>query len=870
MRRLTFALAAVAAWFATDAAAQNPPPGVPSPRVSNVFPAGAKVGTTVEVVTTGFDQEGPTGLVFSHAGIKGEYVKPEEPKPDPKDPKKKLPPPDPNGPHTFKVSVAGNVPPGTYDLRLVGKWGVSNAKAFVVGTLPEVNEVEPNNDVPEAQKVEVGTTVNGVIQNGTDVDYTVFTGKKGQRVLISCLATSIDSKARPMIEVFDPSGRKLATNRNYRNDDALADLTIPADGDYYVRLFEFTYQFGSPDHVYRLTLSTRPWIDAVFPAAVEPGKPTPVTLYGRNLPNGQPSEFAIDGRPLEKLAVTVNPPGDVLAAQRLAPRGAITPNIALQNAFEYRLGDSNPVPIFFTREKLAVKQNAGGTTPETAEAIPVPCEAVGMLHRPGDRDWYSFDAKKDQAFVIDLLGGRVGSPADFYFTVHNPANKNQMIGAEQDDDNDPLHPVRFYDRTGDPAPLTFTAPADGKYLIAVGCREASFLYGPRTAYRLRVAPPKPDFRVVVGPYSRNYQTGSAGRRDATECYEVFVHRMDGFNGAVTVTAEGLPGGVSAKPLLIGPGARWGVLVLHVAGGAGPFTGTIKIRAAATIGGKPEVREGRPATVLWGTQPNQNNPLLARLTDELFLAVRPEPGFFTITADPAAAKIKPAKGNEEKAKVPMVVRQGDRITLPVKVNWTAADKQNLNLQFDEIIPNQNNTLFQLQATKQPTKDKPEGEVAVTIRPNCYPGTYNIVVRGECQLQYMKNPEDKKKVNIQLVEFSDPVEFTVVPTTLAKVRVNNLPNNAVKVGESAEMVVQVDRQYDYAGEYKVKYTLPNGVTGVTVSEGAIKPGETEAKLVVKAAADAKPGGVNGGTITVTALFDGRHEVTDEAKVNFNVAK
>ena len=42
-------------------------------------------------------------------------------------------------------------------------------------------------------------------------------GKKGQRVLLSCLASSIDSKAKPMIEVYDASGRKLATNRNYKD-----------------------------------------------------------------------------------------------------------------------------------------------------------------------------------------------------------------------------------------------------------------------------------------------------------------------------------------------------------------------------------------------------------------------------------------------------------------------------------------------------------------------------------------------------------------------------------------------------------------------------------------------------------------------------
>src|SRR5205823_5224280 len=116
------------------------------------------------------------------------------------------------------------------------------------------------------------------------------------------------------------------TNHNYKDSDAVADVLLPADGDYYVRVSQFTYQGGGPDYFYRLTISTGPWIDAVFPPAIEPGKATSVTLYGRNLPNGQPADgFTVDGRPLEKLVVTVTPPADAAAATKLAVRTRIDP-----------------------------------------------------------------------------------------------------------------------------------------------------------------------------------------------------------------------------------------------------------------------------------------------------------------------------------------------------------------------------------------------------------------------------------------------------------------------------------------------------------------------------------------------------------------
>ncbi len=322
----------------------------------------------------------------------------------------------------------------------------------------------------------------------------------------------------------------------------------------------------------------------MFPRAIEPGKATPVTLYGRNLPNSQPADgFTIDGRPLEKLTVTVTPPTD--AAAKLAYRGRIEPALALHDGFEYVFkgpnGTSNPVLIQLTRDKLAVKKNTGGSSPTNAEAIPVPCEVAGFIARRGDSDWYSFEAKKGEQFVVEVLAERAGTAADFFLSVRDGKDPKRDLSGELDDDNETLHPFGFFTRTTDPPPYKFTAPEDGKYLVLVGCREASVLYGPRTAYRLRVSSAKPDFRAIAMPYSRHYQTGSSAWQGGTQAYDVWVHRMDGYAGPVTVTVEGLPKGVTAKPLTVGPTARWGMLVLSVAKDAAAFTGPIALKATGT-------------------------------------------------------------------------------------------------------------------------------------------------------------------------------------------------------------------------------------------------------------------------------------------------
>lgn len=887
MRRLIFGLLILA--VCGTAAAQPPQPGIPTPRIQSVFPPGAKAGPLPEVQALGMvfkvatelsvigtDLEEPEKLVFSHPGIKGVLIAPPEPPPDPK--KKGAPPPKgPPGPHKFRVTVDSNVPPGIYDVRVTGKWGVSNPRAFAVGTLSEVNEKEPNNDVPEAQRVEIGTTINGVLTQGTDVDYTVFAGKKGQRVVLTCLSSSMDGRATPMIEVYDSAGRKLAANRNYRDTDAVADVILPADADYHVRLSQFTYQGGSPEYVYRLTVGTGPWIDAVFPAAVEPGKPTEVTLYGRNLPGGQPADgFTVDGRPLEKLTVTVTPPSDPKAATRLAFRGRIDPVTALQDGFDYVFkgptGTSNPVPIYFVREKLAVKKTHDGTTAASPEPIPAPCEVVGFLGRRGDADWYSFEAKKGDQYTIEVLAERIGTEGDFFFSVRDGKDPKRDLSGELDDDPETLHPLGFYTRSSDPPAYKFTAPDSGTFLVMVGCRESSVLCGPRVAYKLRVGPAKPDFRAVALPFSRHVQTGSSAWQGGNQAYDVFVHRIDGYTGSINVTAEGLPKGVTAKPLTIGPGSKWGLLVLDVAKDAPTFTGSFTIKATGTTpDGKELVRDVRSAAVVWGTSIQQGQvPVIGRLDQALPLAVRPEKALFTITPDMSKAMRK-VNMKDEKVAAPLTLKQGEKLTLPVMVNWVFPEKQPVQLTAEPISTNAQNSPVTAQVPTQPTKDKPEGVVNIDVKANALPGKYTICLKGTAQVPFTKDPMSKQKgPNVPAEVIADPIQVTVIPSSVAKVTVGTLPSNTLKLGKTAELAIKVERQYDFAGEFTVKFTPPMGIKGVTAEEVTIPAGKNEVKLVLQADDEAKPGAVSNATITLTAVYDKQHTITHEAKVNFTVAK
>jgi hypothetical protein len=842
---------------------------LPHPRIDAVTPPGAKAGTTVaEVALTGVDLDATEALLFTHPGIKAEVVVEPPPKVNPKDPKK-TPPPPPKGPppaNKFKVTVAPDVPPGNYDVRAVNKFGVSNPRVFVVGELPEAMEKEPNNDAPEAMKLDLNTTVNGTIAAPTDVDLFLIAAKKGQRIVLACMAESIDSRAQPLVEVYEPSGRRLV---GQYGPDAVTDFVPPADGEYFVRVAQFTHTAGGPQYFYRLTVTTGPWLDAAYPPVVEPGKPAQVTLYGRNLPGGmsEPGAFA-DGRPLEKLVVTVNPPAD---PTRLSFRGRIEPRSGGADGFEYRLkgptGTSNPVLIGFAQEKVVLEKEPNDR-PEQATEVPAPCEVAGHIDRRGDRDWFAFNAKKGETFVIDLWADRLGVPTDFLFNVRAAKTPAADI-VEKDDNPEILSNTQFYSRTTDPDPFTLVAPEDGKYLVQVTSREASYQYGPRVAYRLRISAPKPDFRLVAMPASVYAAEATVLGADGHHYLKVFAFRSDGFAGPITLTAESLPPGVTCPPQVIGPAQRAGALVLAAAPSATKFDGPITIKGTATIAGKPVVREARSATISWGVQPMQNIPTITRLDNAFMLCVR-DKAYFKVTAEPENAFLAKAG---EKLPQPLLMKQGEKLTVPFKVARPLPEGK-VALTLRQISTTQNPqqlpvTVNNGQPLPAVAPDKNDGTFVIEAKPNAPPGAYTVVLFVTGQIQYEREGGGKGKRATTVEQAVTPVTVQIVPSALAKVTAS--PSGNLKGGMTSELVVKVERQNEYTGEYKVKLVLPPNTKGVTADDVTIPAGQNEGKVVLKAAADAPAGPLANVAVQVTGLYDGKVPITTESpKFNLTVEK
>jgi hypothetical protein len=838
--------------FVVRAPAQQPLLGsnLPNPRLMSIMPIGGKAGTTVELTWTGTDLEEPQELRFSVPGIKAEPIKPATPAPDPTKPAPNPPPPPP--PVTkFKVAIPADAPLGVCDIRLVNKWGVSNPRAFVVGDLPEVLEKEPNNDVDTAQRVEINTTINGAIAAPTDVDYFVFAGKKGQRVLMSCLASTIDSRLHAALELYNAKGKQLAFNRHYNGSDALIDCTLPDDGDHYVRLFEFTHTLGTPEHFYRLSITTGPWIDAIYPPMVEPGKPAKLTVYGRNLPDGKPDPAAkADDIVLEKINVTVDvPAAGSPPLSKLTFSGLVPPHSAALDGFEYRVksaaGTSNPFLLTFAKAPIVLENDAHGT-PETAQEVPLPCEIAGRIDKKRDRDWYSLTVKKGDIYNVEVLSDRIGAPTDMKMVLRNPATKSDIV--ELDDSAEPVNP-RFFARSRDPGVYRFVAPADGKFLLMVTSLAADKEAGPREYYRIRITPDLPDYQLIIMPPDNFRPDSCCLMQGGSQNFTIFALRQDGFNGEIAVTVTGLPNGVTCPPQSLGAGQRQTELVLTAAADAAPFTGELKIIGTATIKGQKVEREARPASITWPVPPQQNIPTVSRLDRNVMLAVRDKaPYILAATIDKSA------------------VQQGDKATITVKLTrvWPEV-KGPMQVLAIDLPPNltiNNNQPATIAA------DKAEATLVVDAKAAALPGTYNLVLRSQTQFPYNKDPKAPQKPPVNVVLPANPVTLTVLPKNLATVAVT-VPNANVKAGGEAEVVVKLTRLFDYTGEFKVELVLPPNLQGVSADAITIPMGKDEAKLILKAAADATPGARNDLVIRATAAISGV-STTQEAKFNVNVVK
>ena len=606
---------------------------LPVAKLSTLFPPGAQIGVPTEIKVDGADLDDAKELRFSHPGITAAL----------------------KSDGHFTVTANTNVPAGIYDLRAIGRFGASNPRAFVFGDRPEISSTGTNKSPAMSQEVAIGSVVNGkAIANAPE--FFKIKAQKDQRILIECLGKKIDSKMEPVLVIYDSGGKELDRARSA----GLLDFTAPADGEFVIKVYDIQFR-GGDEFWYRLEIRKGPWLDFALPAAIEPGTKSKVTLYGRNLPGGKPSEFKIDGKALQELEVEVEAPTE--------PKPSYInrrPADAAVSGFEYRLtsadGNSNPILLSFASAKPILEK--------TNLLAPVPCEIQGQFYPRENVDTYQFEATKGDSLTIEIFSQRLGLNTD-PFAVVQRVTKNDK-GEEKFDDVQEMYGSdqnvggqEFNTAARDPV-WRLEAKDGGMYRLKVRDLFGETISDPRRLYRLAIRKEAPDFALIAyspSPPPQNKDakevagSGLFLRRGDSIPIRILALRRDNYTGPIDVSVENLPTGVSATPLKLASGVNNGWLILSASDNASAWIGALQIVGKAKVGEREIVHHAHAGAITWNVADYSNEAVTSQLTHELVLAVS-GPELAPLAIKTSAEKTIEAPA-DSKVSVPFsIVRRGE--------------------------------------------------------------------------------------------------------------------------------------------------------------------------------------------------------------------
>ncbi len=459
----------------------------------------------------------------------------------------------------IEITIPADLPTDRVWVRLYNAEGASATFPFQIDNLPEIAEVEPNNSPKTAQKLpESSFIVNGVLE-GADVDSFAVPLKAGQTLVAAVDAnTALGSPMDAMLQIVTPNGTVVAEN----NDDVQLDprlaYTAPRDGIYIARLFAFPSApgtsiafVGGANFVYRMTLTTGPYITHAIPLAVsaptadKPNEPQTVEVVGWNIPAGT------------RLPVVA------LGGERLAGFPEYEPIDELRNSADSRLGIVF-APGFANSARVRIVPHASVPTVMTADAAPLaPSSTVtGWLKTKGQRDVHKVTLQKGQTFVASVESRSLNLLVDPVLLLLDPTGAKVAevddIGATQD------------------SAVSHTAAHDGEYKFVV--RDRYEQGGDRCAYRLSVRLEQPDFELNLTSDTVTIEPGKP-----TEVAVKIVRRAGpgGAVGPITIQIPNLPEGVTCPPVVsepTGPTAAEVKLALTAAGPA--FSGPVRVVGTA--------------------------------------------------------------------------------------------------------------------------------------------------------------------------------------------------------------------------------------------------------------------------------------------------
>jgi Quinohemoprotein amine dehydrogenase, alpha subunit domain III len=486
------------------------------PMAISVFPLGARQAETLGVQILGRNLNDTHDITFARPDIKAEVLSSD----------------------FFsvkaRISVGPKVPVGLHDYRLRTPSG-THVGVFHVGSLPRLNEVEPNNDLQHAQAITLPVMIDGIV-DADDYDVFRFHADVGETLIFDVMATRAGSRLDSTITILDEHGAELDfIDDYYIHKDPYLSFPVKRTGDYFVRIAAATEPIatlfdGTRYSSYRLVAGAVPHMLRALPAGARRGDTTELTIAGLNLGKIDRVELGDSLAAGKVISATADSLTVRLAVPESVPPGRY-PLRAFAGSFEA------PLQIQLVVDDLEEKLATPALSRANPQAIAFPVALSGVFDQKKARDFFAFDVRAGETLVFDVDSMKLGFLDDPLVAVYTPDGK---LLASQDD---------RLQQNGDEPPnldsyLVYKFEKAGRYTAMI--RDCAERGSPNYVYRLAIYPAQPDFDLKsLTPELTLY-------RGRTVPLPVRVRRFGGWSTPVEVWAEDLPPGVTTEKMTAEP------------------------------------------------------------------------------------------------------------------------------------------------------------------------------------------------------------------------------------------------------------------------------------------------------------------------------
>ena len=593
------------------------------PTISRVSPRGIARGMTVEMEIEGFNLARASAIYFSGKGVTGKILRVKE-LPDVADIRLgsngglstvDLGPLPPRNQITVEIDISPEAQIGPVNFRVLTPLGTSPMGTFLIEPFyGEAADSEPNDTIDNAPEVYLPAIFVGTISRNGDVDTYKIKARANQQIVFENGAMLLGSTLQPVVRILGEDQSILAEFGQDGGDSTRVFAhRFEKAGTYYVQITDFQ-QSGSAGHIYRLKAGEFPVVTGLYPLGLQLGKSAKIHAEGLNVGDGNfevqgtPSDrdaFALMAHPKLSTGKTFNevrlelgqhPEVEARAGvNQLAIPSTVNGRLKTEAAFRFRAKKGEKLVFEVTARRAGSNVDSflevldgNGKSIEHTVLRPV-WETTAVLRdadsaargirlntwnavQVGDYMMFGAEVLKvsampkspDDDMVFENFNGQrisyFGTSAESH-AIDSSIYKVQVHPAGSTFTPNGLPLTHLYYRNDDGGPgygkdslLQFTAPADGEYQLKLSDVRGELAKA--ESYRLTARHPEPDFRLTMNPRNVNVAPGSAVP------ITIQAFRMDGFDGPIPLTVEGLPKGVTATAAVVPPGQVFATILLN--------------------------------------------------------------------------------------------------------------------------------------------------------------------------------------------------------------------------------------------------------------------------------------------------------------------